>query len=454
MQDLRSNLFDGLDSPSATRVIIGFGLLLRILALLFFVHLPLIADALCYHDVARQLLRGEHFAPFWPPGLPYCLSFFYAIFGPSELVGRSVMLGFYLLFSLALFLLTREVTSTRTANATVLFFAVFPAFISYSVETLTQLPTAACLAGVAYLVVALKKTRRWTHAVLLGLALALLILTRASSLPFLVLIPAYLLVRTRSLRAALLPLGVSLLLVGGWIGQAHAMTGRWIMINDANSMNFFFGNNPYTPLYKTWWFGSHGRGEPDVPEAYLAMAGEIDRLPPEMRNAGYTHVALDHIASRPDLFVIRTANRVRNYFAFDTFTGGHLIKGYAVNKALGLAVIVWDALFYCAVMLAALRGLFELRAGSPHLEHVLVLLGLGICYAGPYWISFSHPTYHFPVVPLCGVIAATWVENRTRAGRGASSWLPAGRRRFAFVVLALVFAYIQLEWIFVMRSRI
>ena len=46
------------------------------------------------------------------------------------------------------------------------------------------------------------------------------------------------------------------------------------MVNEANSVNFFIGNNPYTPLYKTWWFGSHGEGEPGALGHLLETCGD------------------------------------------------------------------------------------------------------------------------------------------------------------------------------------
>ena len=90
------------------------------------------------------------------------------------------------------------------------------------------------------------------------------------------------------LLAALLP-------IGAWLVHAHAMTGRFVPINSANTVNFFFGNNPYTPLYKTWWFGSHEPGEPGVPPEYTALEERIRAAPPEERERLYRDQALAHI---------------------------------------------------------------------------------------------------------------------------------------------------------------
>lgn len=441
---------------STTFALIGFGLVIRIVILTIFARLPLASDALSYHKMALQLLSNKDFPPYWPPALPYFLSFFYYIIGASEFIGRASMLLFYLIFSFSIFLLTREISSGRAANLTVSIFSIFPTFIYHSVETLTQLPTATYLVIAAYLVILIKKKMHWSYPILLGVTLALLVLTRASSIILVVLIPLYLFIKTKRLGSSLLPLLVSLIIVFGWVIKVNQMTGRWIMVNEANSVNFFIGNNPCTPLYKTWWFGSHGKGSPDVPTAYTEMLSSIRSNPPETQDKLFLQTALDHVASRPDLFLIRTANRIRNYFAFDTFTGSAIIKNYSTNKLLGLMIIILDALFYCAIMIFAMRYLFDLHSVSHQLENVVLLLALAACYAMPYWVSFSHPTYHFPIVPLFGILAAVFIENLMdiRQKKISWSWMPSGKRKYILFLAVLIFFFSQIEWVLVMWERI
>jgi hypothetical protein len=73
-----------------------------------------------------------------------------------------------------------------------------------------------------------------------------------------------------------------------------------------------------------------------------------------------------------------------------------------------------------------------------------ILLGTIALYAAPYWISMSHPTYHFPILlPLAvlGVIAAkASAQETTHSIRG---WI-------ALVVLALV----QVEWVWQMSGAV
>jgi 4-amino-4-deoxy-L-arabinose transferase-like glycosyltransferase len=435
----------------------GLGMLLRVLALLKLSGLPLASDALSYHMMALQLERGESFASYWPPGLPLYLASIYRIFGGTELAGRASMLLFFLLFSLGIYLLVRKLCSKTAANIAVLIFSIYPAHVHHSIEPLTQLPIATYLVWVAYVSIRLsEKTGRRGRAAFLGAILGLLVLTRASSFLLALVVPAYLLLRTREVRMALIPLAVSGVIVFGWVLKSHEMTGRWIFVNEANSLNFFFGNNPYTPLYKTWWLGSHDEEDSGAPAAYTEILESIRCKPPEVRDRLYLEEALTHIAHRPDLFLVRTANRVRCYFAFDTYTGGYLIKQYSVDKKAGMLILMLDAFFYCAVMVAAMVGLFGFSRGSPSAGNTLLLLLLAGCYALPYWLSFAHPTYHFPVVPLFGVLAsclAGSVMSPRQAG-ARRPWSISAKRKYVLIAVLLAFAYIQIEWAWVMRTRI
>jgi 4-amino-4-deoxy-L-arabinose transferase-like glycosyltransferase len=449
--------WDLMKSGFSTFVLIGFGLVLRIITLIFFVRLPLVSDALAYHFMALQLLSGEDFSPLLPPALPYFISFFFHLFGTSEFVTRASMLLFYPALSIAIFLLTKEISTIRAGNLTILFFSIFPTFIFHSVEPLTQLPTAAFLAATGYLVILIEKKFHWLYLILLGITLALLVLMRTSNILIAVLIPFYLFVKTKNPGRFLIPLFIAIAIVSLWIVKVNQMTGRWMAVNELTSANFFIGNNPYTPLYKTWWLGSHHTNwDPEVPVAYRELLSGIESNPPEMQDALFIRVALEHILSRPDLFFIRTTNRIRNYFAFDTFTGSALIRDYLVNKLWGLVVLFLDAFFYCVIMMVAIRSFFDSYLASSQMQDVTLLLFLAACYAVPYWISFSHPTYHFPVVPLFGILAMIFVEKWLESRQKGISMplLPLGGGKSAFILAGLIFFYIQIEWVLVMWSRI
>lgn len=431
-----------LDHRWAVTAVVALGAVVRIFVLLWVAPSPLVDDARDYHEMALALLQGKRFEPAWPPGVPYLLLPFLALF-PHELTSRLVMLAVHGAFSVAVYVLALRASGRRAAVLALLVFGVAPSFVLASVTPLTQLPTATLMCLVAWLtLVVLDAPNSVGRAVGLGAALGCLVLLRPSNVVLCLGLLVWLAWRVpRAALASFLPV---IFLVGAWSLQAHAMSGRWLFVNGANSQNFYYGNNPWTPVYRTWWFGSHKQGEPGVPAAFVEEHHRLARLPGAERDRAFLDAAVAHIQDRPALFVARTASRVRTFLAFDTFAGAQVVKKWH-RPMLGLGVVALDGFLYLSVLVVALVRLF--RGQRTKLE--LLLLGGAVLYALPYLVSFSHPTYHLPVVPLLAVIAGRTLE----AGEGARLRSSTNGRLGLFVALALV-ALIQVEWALVSFSRL
>ena len=455
MSKLLKILSDALGRPYAIWVIVGLGLALRLAFLIPLSRFPLVSDARAYHEMALQLLQNKDFVPYWPAGLPYYLCFFYKIFGASELAARVSMLLIYPVFSALLYLFAREFSSQKAACLAVLIFSFYPGYVHLSLEPITHLPLATYLLALACLAALLLRKSSWPAALATGVLLGTSALIRPSAIALSMFLPLYLWVKTKSVRASLVPLMVSLIILSGWLFRTYRLTGQPITVSYANWL-FFLGNNPYTPLYKTWWFGSHGAGEPDVPEGFVRTVEETKKNPPAVQDRLWRRIAVNHILSRPDLFLLRTFNRVRNYFAFDTFTGSYFIKDYKVNKKFGLFLLGLDAAFFCGIMLLAFLFVFHSGRSFLKKDGALLLLGMAAAYAGPYWLSYSHPTYHFPTIPLFGILASAMAVRFME--QPAETWheilSSALKKKYLLALFLLIFVYIQLEWIWVMWERL
>jgi 4-amino-4-deoxy-L-arabinose transferase-like glycosyltransferase len=444
-----------LDGSLATFVIFVAGLIPRCLLLVFLAQMPLMNDARSYFQMGTSLAHGDSFVPYWPPGLPYFLAFLQSIGLSQGVVARVGMLTFHALFSLVLFKLVRLFASRRAANIALLLFAFYPSHVHMSVEPMTEMVAAAGLVLTVYLASLCVRRRALGWAALLGCVVGSLMLTRPSSILLVGVLPGWLWVRTRRVGPPVICLAISMVILSAWLVKTQRMVGSFVFINTANARNCFIGNNPHTPLYKTWWLGTHMAGEPGVPDAYVERASQIEALPPTERDQHYRAAAFSYILSRPDLFAIRCVNRMRNYFAFDTFTGALLISDYAVNKWLGLGIIAMDAVFFFSIMTLGLVQLFASRPEPLTNRYRGLLLVVVVAYALPYWIAFSHPRFHFPVVPLFGLLAAIMLSRITRDGirKIVESLRRSRARRAGLGVSLLLIAYIQIEWIVVMYAR-
>lgn len=450
-----------LDHPRAPHVILAVGLVLRLIALAVQHDLPLDGDARSYYLSGRAIIIGAPFEPDWPPGLPAYLALGYAIFGVSLLVGRALMIPVYLGFCAALFGLTRRISGQRAANLALALFAVSPAAVWNSTVPLTQLPAAALTLGVVYYADrCARKERLGAPAILLGVTLAALILTRPSNL-LLAALPLYIAYKSRRWQVFAIPTLILTLALGSWTAFTRVKTGHWVLINNANSQNIYYGNNPWTPLYRTWWFGSHKDiKDPSVPPDFLKELLRIYRTPMAERDKVFTREAMAHIKARPDLFVIRTVNRVRTFFGFDTFTGAQVAK---MNRIGGAAVLLLDVACYLALMVpllflpaawSALQKTLRADPDHPHpLEVVRVLAVALLLSAAPYFIAFSHPTFHLPFVALASTVSVGVLVILLEGGI-RPLWAPLGRRgRIGIAVAVIAFFATQAEWAVHVASR-
>jgi hypothetical protein len=443
-----------LGSPRALVGIVALGLALRLLALALLARYPLVSDALSYHQTALQLRRGEAFLPYWPPGLPLYLASVAALLGESELAARAAILVFFIAGALLLNALVRLIATTRAANLATLLFALSPSAIHLSVEPLTQLPVAAGLTGIAYLALLLARSPRVRTSLALGGLLGWVSLTRPSSLLLAVAVPAYLALRARSPWRAAIPLLPAAVLIAAWMLLVYARTSTIVPINYANSQNLFFGNNASTPLYRTWWLGSHKAGEPGVPDEFSALLRSIQQQPLPVQESRYRQLALDHIRARPDLFVVRSLSRLRAFFALDTYSGAMAIKDYRLPPALGYAAIAVEAAIYGVVMVLALVCIANSARFGLLGSELVILLGIALLYALPYWLAFSHPGYRFPVLPLLGALAAIPAVALLERSQPLAGLLGSPGRRAILLAALLGLLLIQVEWVLVMLDRL
>lgn len=417
--------------------LLAIGLLPRLFLLIALSGEGFHSDGRWYLSEADKVLSGASFDPYWPPALPHFLAGIKALFGNSEWIIRLAMLGIWIGFIRLFYLIAQQWAGAKWALLGGLFFSFFPTFIHQSVEPLSQIPAATCLLGFVWFS-RCEKSRHWLLA---GLFMGLLVLLRPSAL---LILPFALVYFWRkqglSLQKLLLFAGAALSLIGLWEVRAYALSDRLVPINDANARNFFLGNNEHTPLYKTWYLGSHWAGQPDISPDFRSKLTEIDALAAGERNARFRSEALGHIGERPDLFALRSLSRIRTFLAFDSFTGSFFLRNYGVQQTLAFGIIGLDALFFCFLILLALFLLF----GAASLSSASIFLWLGLLYAFPYFFSFSHPSFHLPVLPLIALFVLTELSRV----KGRLICLPVSvSRRWALLVTLLLFIFIQVEWI-------
>jgi 4-amino-4-deoxy-L-arabinose transferase-like glycosyltransferase len=432
-------------------IIFAIGILIRVALLALIAHKPLMSDAASYNNMSLQLVSGESFVPYWPPGLPLYLAAVHKLFGPADLGVRLAMLVFYLCTSLFIYRTAVWMTASAAAgNIALAFLAVSPASIHASVEPLTQLPAAMLLTIIAYCLIRLEFKQSILNMILLGSSTAFLALVRPSSLLLLAVLPLYLLWRTRKWMPTLAVTVMALVVVGAWIGYVYEKTGRVVKINTANSVNFYLGNNSYTPIYRTWWLGSH-HSPPEVPVGFVQQRERVMELDASAREAEFSRLAQDHIRQHPGLFLLRSLNRICAYFALDMFAGAYLIGNYNVPKLLGFATIAVDAFVYIVIAVGSILYFAVARPNGAS-KGPLLLLGTALLYALPYFFAFSHPSYHYPIEPILMILASGFFVHFV-GEKGVSVRNIVIQRSILVTVALLAFSFIQIEFLSIMIAR-
>ena len=424
--------------------VVAFSLVVRLLALFVLRNAPFTADANDYVDVARRILEGASFVPYWPPGLPLYLAPWVAA-GASPVVLRAAMLPFWMLACWALWRLLRAFGVERVGWLVLLVFSCLPDSIQLSIEPLTQMPVAALLLVAVGSLVRLLRSDSVREYLLMGAALGLTALIRPSAAVLLLLLPVGCVLVRRRVAAAAASALLGFALLAGWLVRSHQMTGHFVF-NTANSYNFYYGNNPWTPPYQTWYFGSHAKPGSmeilDFPDFADTMKQVYD-LPEIERPALLQHLAFDEIRSHFARFLFRSFNRLRCFFGFSTFTAETFQNVRFGPVPLMAPVLGLEMLTFLALLLPAAFWLAQASSSfwtDP--RHSLPALAL-LAYALPYWLSMSHPTYNFPVllpIAVLGVVA--WSRSARRTIRPG-----------AWVAVSVVLL-IQVEWLVQMITRV
>lgn len=450
-RDFKRKLLSVLENGKTFYAVLAVGVLVRIGFLIILVPTRFYSDAMAYHRFARKIVLGLSYRPTWPPGLPLVLAGPYALFDPDRFVARFVMLAIYVIFTVLLFLLVKRLSGTAAANLSALIFSFYPLCIYYSLTPLTQLVTAAVLVGVALVTLSLLEKNRWSVAIILGFLLGFLTLTRASGVLILLAVPAYFIFKKGYRLKAGAVFVIAILPIALWCYNVYRVTDRVIFINTANATNFFIGNNEFTPLYKTWYFGSHGvrnDNEGFTAEEFVETQKSIREYPKHERQLKYIDYSVRYIVKKPHLFAIRTFNRVRVFFAFDIYLCAILLKYYDWSKIGAFLICGLDFVIYLGLLFGSVFSLLLVRPLYKKKEVLAVLLGLPFLYAFPYFLAFSHPTYHFPIVPFFAVIFSILVVDFLGNRPGVISRLKASNRLnlVVFVAVIVFLVLIQVEW--------
>ncbi|MEI8382083.1 MAG: hypothetical protein WCJ09_18275 [Planctomycetota bacterium] len=409
-------------------------------------------DAADYYSEAVKIFQGtrEPIPSYWPPGTSYYLVGWFAVLGVGVGTARVAMIVLSTLQIGVTGLLTLEATrNRRTAILASWVWALYPPSVLLVGQTYSQHLASFALACSAWFGIKWINSRSSYWLLPLGISLGVGTLTRPSMMSVLLITLGMLFVISLLLSASLsqrisrgilhvIPVTLAAGLVIAPTVLQNARFGGGYSLSTNNERNFFIGNNPHTPWYKTSHFAQRTLQElPVEVQEYLVAHYEA----PD-RRAAMKQAAMRHIIENPGLAVLRTANRARSFWGFDYLATRSIQATYAgIPKVVAVAVLLAEAGGYALVMICSLLGLFHF-AGKASVSSTAWYLAVILAYAAPYCIAFSSGTYHYPVMGIVAVFAAIGARSIWEPGwksivAPARVWLVL----FAFVAIQMEYAY-------------
>jgi 4-amino-4-deoxy-L-arabinose transferase-like glycosyltransferase len=411
------------------------------------------------HDEGEYLKRGKAFAAIverltdfesppertidraygngtWPPTHPLLIGLALRLFGESTTIARLAIVVISSLTTPLVFLLTLSLARRPAALWAAVLHLIHPSFLAFSHYLWSETTFIFFLLLTALSLFRSGDTpsirRQMLWAVLAGLSLGLVALTRAVALPLVVVIPIWMVAAGRGSRAAWgragLLLGIVVLVVSPWQWMLQRREGQFVPLSSSASYNLVLGNNP--------WPGVRGGA---LKRRIEGRAQELDTT----SAAAARIIVLDEIKKDPAGFAGRCWQRVRTLWGLDTFVLRHVLM--VIYPPLS-GIAIWCLLGALLIALLVSTGLIGAGiAVGPLDSQRLLLLLMAAAIAVPPTLTYSSSRMGLPLLALLlplagagavairslttgrrlvvgGLVAATALSAVTLASPGALAW--------------------------------
>ena len=153
--------------------------------------------------------------------------------------------------------------------------------------------------------------------------------------------------------------------------------------------------------------------------------------------------ALRYIRERPDIFMLRTVNRIRAFWGFEYAASGRMRDEWpACGKAGVLLALAVEAGGYCLTMVCVICGFFWVSRAMA-LRHALFLIAIVAAYQLPYAIVYGCGGYHEAVVNFLFPFAGLSLDKARRDGM--AFWRTIKGMKWLWIAVG-IFVLIQVEY--------
>jgi hypothetical protein len=346
-----------------------------------------------------------------PPVHSILLAIGFLFFGKSIFVARAVVVVISAMTSSLIFLLTTKLASNTAGNNIAGIFAAiihifYPSFLAFSHFLWSETAFIFFLLLSVYLTILITDNeatkKRIFYAVWLGIVLGLLALTRAASLTFLIIIPAWIFFSKKNKRdKIIIPVIVITIfsfIILPWEYTLIKREKRFVLLSTYSYRNLYIGNNQYVR-----------EGMPFNPQEESTQPGdamrEYARKHSIPRELAAKELAIEEITSHFDKFLKRVFQKSLLLWTFDFFPIRHLTNGVypPMSDFFVLLMLTIFAMSHIFCVVFGILAFFnqELQFKKKALFVILVIAGML-----PYVVAFGNPRFNLPqialLVPLAG----------------------------------------------------
>ncbi|MBI3951250.1 MAG: glycosyltransferase family 39 protein [Acidobacteria bacterium] len=371
-----------------------------------------------YDRIGLSLAQGFGYVviPGGPPTMkrvplyPLFLAGIFKFLGTDIRIIQWLQAGFDGFTALAISFITSKLFSRRAALVAGGLFAFYPLSILYSSRFYTESLYTLLLCSFAYVLLSVTEGRGRQHAVLAGLLLGCLVLTRSVTLllplfllPFLILSQRSPAVRRQRLQDSAIILLMMGLILAPWVVRNYHLTGKILL----------GGTTLGAPLYHGYYVSQHWRWGKDMAKLHrrafderqalvAPTAPKILSLQDEMEA---NRLALQAVAEKMWQHPAATAwMLLRN-----------LLLVWFLTRSPTMMLLIGAVHF--SLLLLASRAVWQAwRRSNEKLILMAAVIGVIACFVVVHALVFPFARYLAPVMPLVIVFAsASLVENFPRA---------------------------------------
>jgi 4-amino-4-deoxy-L-arabinose transferase-like glycosyltransferase len=417
-------------------VILLCGLVLRLALWAWAGNAPVhIADEREYNDIAVNLARDGEFATprgsltsIRPPLYPALVAGVYEVAGLENFRAvRLVQVVVSLATVLVVYALGAALGSRRVGVWAAGLYSVYPSMLAYDRLLLTEVLFTALLCGSCLALVLARRRDSVPGLAAAGCLFGLAALARSILWPFPAVLGAYLLLTWRGgagrrVLAAATMAAAAYATLAPWAVRNTRLQHTLTVVDVMGGRNLMMGNYKFTPMFRAWDAISE-----TGPRAWYRVLAASDpgfnRLTQGQKDKVAARAAAAYVRAHPWQTLRRDVVKFFNFWGLERELVAGAARGHfgpaSAPALVALTLVIFGG--YVAAIVSGVFGVAVLRPADPGGRRVILLVVAYVCAL--HTLSFGHPRYHLPLIPLILVVgsapalmAAREVWSRRRSG--------------------------------------